>query len=177
MKIKKLAFVIAVIFVVSAVFAGCINTGPTKEINVDTASIVEETVKTTFAVGETAVFDDMKITATELKESSGEGFFKPENGNVFIGINFTIENTSSEDISISSLMLFDAYIDNIKCEYSFNALCAFDEGTLDGDVSPGKKLVGWYAVEVPADWTELELQFKNEWLDDSNESATFIFAK
>ncbi len=74
-------------------------------------------------------------------------------------------------------MLFEAYIDDVKCDYSVNAACAFDEGTLDGAVSPGKKLVGWYAVEVPADWAELELQFKNEWLNGSDESVTFVFAR
>lgn len=116
-----------------------------------------------------------KVTAVEIKESDGTDFFVPEAGNVFVGIKFTVENISDQEQSVSTLLLFEGYADDIKCEYSFSAACAFDEGTLDGTVSPGKKLVGWYAVEVPRDWSTIELQVQATWL--SNNSANFVFTK
>ena len=88
---------------------------------------------------------------------------------------FTIENISGEDQSISSILLFDAYVDGVKCDYSFSAACSFLDGTLDGTITPGKKLVGWYAVEAPESWKELELQVRSNWL--SNKRAEFVFAK
>lgn len=129
----------------------------------------------TFSLNETAVFTDLKFTASEIKESDGDDFFTPEEGNVFVGIKFTIENISSETQTVSSLLLFEAYADDIKCDYSFSATCAFDEGTLDGELAPGKKLVGWYAVEVPKGWNTIELAVQADWL--SNTTAMFVFEK
>lgn len=126
-------------------------------------------------MNETAVFKNLKFTATELLESQGESFFTPESGNVFVGIKFIVENISNEDQNISSLLMFSSYADDIKCDYSFSATCAFDEGILDGELAPGKKMVGWYALEVPEDWSEIEIAVKADFL--SSDSAKFVFNK
>ena len=110
-----------------------------------------------------------------MKVSDGDGFFTPESDNVFIGVNFTIENISDEEQSVSSLLLFESYADDVKCEYSFNASCAVSEGQLDGSIAPGKKLVGWYAVEASEKWSKLELNVRPSWL--SSKTATFVFNK
>lgn len=128
-----------------------------------------------YKLNETAVFSNLKFTATEIKETNGKDFFTPEAGNVFVGIKFTIENISEEEQSISTLLLFEGYVDDVKCTYSISAACAFDEGTLDGSVAPGKKLVGWYALEVPKNWSNIELQVQSNWL--SNNPAKFVFTK
>ena len=127
----------------------------------------------TFSLNETAVFKDIKVTATEIKKSDGESFFSPDDGNVFIGVNFTIENTSDKDQALSSLLLFDAYADEIKLSWSLSAQAAFSDGTLDGSLSPGRKMVGWYAVEVPKDTKTVELEVKSSWL--SSKKAVFEF--
>ena len=160
--------------VLSFSFAACVaDDSPTKEQGeaAQTQNVKEET----FGLNDTAVFSDMKFTATEVKESYGDEFFTPENGNVFVGVKFTVENISDEDVVVSSLLLFEGYADDVKCEYSFAAACAFDEGTLDGDIAPGKKLVGWYALEVPENWSSIELDVQSNWLSDN--SAKFIFTK
>ena len=136
---------------------------------------VEETKKDEFGLNETAVFQDLKFTATEIKESEGEEFFTPEEGNVFVGVNFVIENVSDEEQSVSSLLLFEGYADDVKLSYSLSAACVFDDGTLDGTIAPGKKLVGWYAVEVPENWATLELHIKADIF--SSKTAKFIFNK
>ena len=130
---------------------------------------------TAFGLNETAALPTIRVTATEIKESAGSVFFEPGEGNVFVGVKFTIENVSDADQTISSILLFDAYADGVKCSYSVSAACAFTDGTLDGTVAPGKKLVGWYAVEVPKEWSALELQVKSSWL--SNNTAVFVFEK
>ena len=177
---KRIVAVLLVTLMLAAMFCGCVeDVGKEtvgKEMTETTTSVPEttETPKdTTFGINETAVFENIKITATELKESQGEQFFEPEAGNVFVGVHFTIENISEEAQNISSILLFDAYVDGVKCDYSFTANTAFDEGTLDGEIASGKKMVGWYAIEVAQDWQELELQVKSEWLSDTK--ATFLF--
>lgn len=160
-------------------FSAC-NTGdnsPKKETNSDYVS--EETAKKAekedFGLNDTAVFENLKVTATKLETSNGKDFFKPSDGNVFVGVNFEIENISEETQSVSSLLLFDVYADDVKCGYSVSSNVVFGDGTLDGEISPGKKLIGWYAVEVPQDWQQLEFEVKSDWL--SNTKAKFVFTK
>lgn len=176
MKLKKLCFVMAIVLAFSLCLIGC-SDGPAKESGNGTGTDNAAETPTTFGVTDTAVFDTMKITANEMKESDGVDFFTPEDGNVFVGVEFTIENTSSSDVNISSLIQFTSYADGEKCDYSISAACAFDDGTLDGTVSPGKKLTGWYAVEIPEDWEELEIQFVDNPFSDSDDAAKFIFTK
>lgn len=169
--------IIVIVIIIIIVNIGGGSKSPAKETNTDIITTIT-TVKDkeeTFNLNDTAVFNSIKVTATELKESTGTEFFKPESGKKFIGVQFTIENTSDTDQNISSMLLFDAYVDGVKCDYSFNANCAFSDGKLDGTISAGKKMVGYYAVEVPKDWSELELQVKSDWLSDTK--AAFVFNK
>ncbi len=159
-------------------FTACtVEDTPTKETNQnqETPTKATEKQEETFKLNETATFKNLKVTANKLEESNGVDFFTPEAGNVFVGVKFTIENTSAETQSISSLLSFSAYVDDVKCDYSFNAACAFDKGTLDGDVAPGKKLIGWYAVEVPSDWQSLQIDFQSDLF--STTPAQFVFSK
>lgn len=153
---------------------GCtIDSAPEKEQASSSQGNSNAQTPQTFGLNESAVFSNLKFTATELSQSDGKDFFVPNTGNVFVGIKFTIENISNEDQSISSLLLFEGYVDDVKTSWSVSASCVFDEGTLDGTIAPGKKLVGWYSVEVPANWKTLELKVQNSiW---SNNSATFVF--
>lgn len=176
---KLLAIISSIVFVLC--LSACTSddtpvkeqAGSSVESSEQTGSSVES--EEVFGLNETAVFDELKFTASELKESKGENFFTPKTGNVFVGIKFTIENISKEEQAVSTLMLFDGYADDVKCAYSLNASCAFDDGSLDGNVAPGKKLVGWYALEVPEKWSTIELDIKADLF--SKGAARFVFTK
>ena len=129
----------------------------------------------TFGLKETAVFNNLKFTAIDIAESYGDSFFQPESGNIFVGIKFEIENISAEEQSVSSALMFDSYVDDIKCSYSISANCVFTDGTIDGTLTPGKKLIGWYGIEVPQQWSEIELVVKPDWISLSD--AHFVFKK
>lgn len=180
MKKRILSFVLSLTVMVIA-FAGCFDSDkPKKETNSGGStqskeSAVSEPEEMTFAIGETAVFDDVKITATEFKESKGKEYFEPAEGKVFLGVKFTIENVSEEDVNISSLVQFSGYADDISLEYSISASMAFEDGSLDGTIAKGKKLIGWYSAEVPKDWKQLQIDFKPEIF--SNTKASFIINK
>lgn len=117
-----------------------------------------------YSLNETAELPNIKITANEIKKSKGTEFFKPDEGKIFVGVKFTIENISDKDQTISTILLFDVYADDVKCDYSVSAAVTFSEGTLDGTVSPGKKLIGYYAVEVPENTSVLDFGIKSSWL-------------
>lgn len=168
----KKIFIFGTLLMLCLMFSSCeIMESPIKEtVSSQASSHKSEEI---FGINETAVFSNLKITATEIKETSSKDFFVPEDGNVFVGVKFTIENISDEEQAVSTLLLFEGYVDDVKCEYSLSASCAFDEGTLDGSIAPGKKLVGWYALEVPKNWENIELNVQPSWL--SNSSAKFVF--
>lgn len=183
--LKKLLCVMMAVALVGAL-SGCVLRFSIKETSLKESSLSKETgtadqsesgeteeQEDIFVLTDTAVFDDLKVTANEIKQSYGEKYNEPAAGKVFVGVKFTVENISAEEQSVSSLLLFDAYVDDVKCDVSFSALSAFDEGTLDGSVAPGKKLVGWYAVEVPKGWSTIELHVKSFWL--SRNPAKFVF--
>ncbi len=178
---KQVLSIISLLLLAVMLFAGCGGSDePKKEINSTTSnqsteSTASEPKKTTFAVGETAVFENLKITATEFKESKGKQYFEPQDGKIFVGVKFTIENISEEDINISSVLLFNGYADDVSVgDYSVSAGMAFD-GSLDGTIAKGKKLIGWYSAEVPKDWKQLQVDFKPDMLSDSK--ASFVIDK
>lgn len=176
---KKILSLILSLGIFISVTACSSDYAPTKETNSVTSPTVTVTPSpiiknTTFNIGDTAVFKDLKISAIRFEESYGDDFFYPDYGNIYLGINFEIENISNTTQTISSILFFDAYVDDVKCEYSFMAESAFG-GTLDGELSPGKKLIGYYAVEVPEEWQKLELEFSSDFLSDNK--AKFVINK
>ncbi len=175
---KRIIGLIALSLCASSCFYACNvnNDSPKKAVVENTSNEENAKLEEQFwGLNETAEFKNLKITATDIQESNGSDFLGPQEGNTFIGVKFEIENISDETQSISSMLLFEAYADGIKCDYSFTANTAFDEGTLDGDLSAGKKMVGWYAIEIPEDWQSLELEVKANWLSDN--TAKFVFEK
>lgn len=161
---KKLLLVI-LCFVLCLTFVSC---GDPVITDNDVLEVKQETGKNTFGLNETASFRNLKFTAVEFKESTGANFFVPEDGNVFVGVKFSVENISDEEQSISTLLMLEGYADDVKCAYSISAATVFSDGTLDGSIAPGKKLVGWYALEVPENWNTIEIVIKPDLLSDKN---------
>lgn len=124
-----------------------------------------------FKLNETAVFPDLKITATEIKASEGDSLNTPDEGCYYVGVNFTIENISDEDQTISTLLLFTAYVDDIKTDEDIFAPSAFGSSNLGGTFSPGKKMQGYFAVEVKEGSKVLEIEVKDSWLSSVNKAS------
>ena len=169
---KLLLSLICVVFCLS--LSGCFeNDVPRNEEELPL--VQDEAEEKIFGLNESAVFKDLKFTCLQISESQGDSFFVPEADKVFVGFEFEIENISNAEQTVSTLLLFDCCADDTKCDYSLSAACVFDEGSLDGNIAPGKKMVGWYAVEVPKDWKQIDLHIKSNWL--SSGTARFEFKK
>lgn len=113
-----------------------------------------------FGVGDVAELNDIQVSLTSVEESSGSQYNKPSDGNVFVLCEFTIENNSESEIAVSSLMSFDAYVDDFSTNLSLSAL--LEKGNkqqLDGSIAAGKKMAGVVGYEVSKDWSELEIRF------------------
>ncbi len=117
------------------------------------------TTDTTFSVGDKVELNNIVVTLDSVSESSGSSYNRPGDGNVFALCTFTIENNSSSEINISSLLCFDAYCDGYACNLSLTAQLESSDNQLDGTVAAGKKMKGTIGYEIAADWSELEIHF------------------
>lgn len=141
--------------------------------SVETSSA--ELEKTTFGVGEQVSLNDVIVTLNGVTESNGSQFNKPSAGNVFILCEFTIENNSERDLGISSIMCFEAYVDDYSTSMSLSATIDSDKNQLDGTVAAGKKMNGVIGYEAAADWSEIEIRFTPDFW--SGKDITFIYSK
>ena len=146
------------------IFSSTSNNEPTKvgdnNTQTNSTTVSSHTEKNTFTVGEIAELKDVQVSLVNVTESSGSAYNTPTDGNVFILCEFEIVNNSNKEVSVSSMMSFEAYCDDYACSLSLSAL--MEKGTknqLDGLVAPGKKMNGVIGYEIPADWSEFEIQF------------------
>lgn len=111
-----------------------------------------------YSPGEVATSNGVSIELVSVTENNGSTYNTPADGNVFLLCEFEIDNQSSKDIAISSIVSFEAYCDDYSINQSIAGLLeAGNKNQLDGSVASGKKMNGVIAYEVPKDWKELEL--------------------
>lgn len=142
----------------------------------DETTVLEEKNDSRYTIGDTAHLLGLDVSIEHVKRSKGNGLLAAAEGNEYVGFYIIIDNTSSTDQYISSLLLFDAYTDGVKSNYSTLGLSAFSNPaeTLDGRLAPGKRMMGYYVIEVSEAWSEIEIQFLSAWLPTSQLSAAFI---
>lgn len=126
----------------------------------ETPTTQEEETNTTvetFKIGDTVELDDFRITVNGVRTSEGGQFMKPKEGNEYFYVDATVENISSEEKSVSSMLMFKV-VDQDGRSMDM-AIVEDANGQLDGKVGAGRKISGEYIVEVPTGTTGLELQF------------------
>lgn len=125
----------------------------------------EENVPEFFGIGQTVETKKIKAIITEMTKSTGSDFNKPEEGKEFVLLHMTIENISDEELNISSMLSFDAYVDDETINESLSAQMEANK-TMDGTIAAGKRLTGVLGYEVPKDWGEMEIHFEPDvWAD------------
>ena len=130
----------------------------------------------TFGVGESVEQKNVIVTLNGITESNGSTYNKPADGNIFVLADFTIENNSDKELSVSSMLSFDAYQDGYSTSMSLSAL--MEKGNneqLDGTIAPGKKMKGVVGYEIPKDYKELEINVQLDiW---SSKKIVFVYTK
>lgn len=185
-KLKWIVIAVIVVILIAAIAGGGGDTTPQRVDNTNlpsesnekqqgtskTEDKQEETTKTEekqeeiiFGVGETAELNGVRVTMTDYSESNGSEYNKPSDGNVFLLVDFLIENNTDSELSVSSLVSFEAYADDYALNYSLAAILEKETSNqLDGQIAAGKKMKGTIGYEVPADWKEVEIHYTdNVW--------------
>lgn len=173
LKFLLVALLLAFTFLI---FTACSPSTP----DVDNQETSTETTETPDAanlgLGDSVTLDDVTITLLSMSESGGSEYNKPEDGNVFLLLEFLFENNSSEEVTIGTMGNFDAYVDTYAVSTSYEGIVeAGADKALDKAVAPGKKLQGFIAYEVPTSWQVLEVNVTPDFF--SSATAEFIISK
>ena len=170
---KKLSLVLFSVFLLFS-FAACDN--DKNNLNQDNVSSLKQEQKY-FNLGEVAELNELRFKAVNYEESNGDEYHKPKDKNVFVGIEFVVENISQDELAIYSEVMFECYIDDFKSQESDNARYVFDGELLVGTIAKGKKIKGCYAVEAQKDWSVIEIHISNFGYDSEQEKIIFKIEK
>lgn len=129
----------------------------------------------TFTVGDVVELNNIQVTLASVKESTGGQFFSPDAGNVFLICEFNIENNSSSDVAVSSLMCFETYIDDYSVNMDISATTSSNKNQLDGMVAAGKKMNGVIGYQAPSNWSEIEIRFTPDFW--ANQNIIFTYSR
>lgn len=117
----------------------------------------EQTQTEVFDIGDRVRMGDLLITVNEVRTSAGSEWQTPDDGQVFMCIDITVENDGDEPAHISSLLQFDL----VDVEgYSMDHSIYLDaRGSVDGEIGAGRRMRGEIAWSVPLDAEGLELVY------------------
>ncbi len=160
---------VVVVLVVIAAFAGggesstpqkVESTSGTSQSASQASQAQSQPEQTVFTVGDTVELNGVKTTLLSAEEYPGKQYMMPTDGNVFLVCQFEIENDSSAEINVSSMVSFNAYCDDYSVSLSITGEMLEDSWkSLDGTVAPGKKINGVIAYEIPQDWQKMEISY------------------
>lgn len=141
------------------------KTNDSSSISSSTDSKEKNTTKN-YSVGDTVELKDYKVTVNGVRTVTQDntGYIKAEEGKEFFLVDCTVENTSSKDQAVSSIMMFKI-VDKDGRSYD-QALFTDANGQLDGTVGSGRKITGEYCVQVPQGQTGLELEFNSSLINN-----------
>ncbi|GHO87285.1 DUF4352 domain-containing protein [Dictyobacter formicarum] len=149
------------------------TTSPTATSQANTSTTPQATTQTTtqspnqgnHKVGDVVKVND-KWTAQvlDVKTSTGNDIIKPKAGNVFVIVHVSLKNTSSETLTMSSLLYFKLQDKNGQ---AYNETIDPDAGaTPDGKVAANSPLAGFIVYEVPSAQHNFTLQFTPDLVSD-----------
>lgn len=162
---KKIVALIAICILVLGLCAcdfepSLVGTVPADNSENNISSNIETPSAKTFKLGDVVELNNVTVSFLEVTTNTGSDFNKPTDGNVFVLCEFEISNNSNEELSVSSMLSFEAYCDGYSCNFSLSALMEKgNKNQLDGTVAAGKKIKGVVGYEVPTDWKELEIHY------------------
>lgn len=151
---------------------------PSQQQMQESSPVQEETPepeKGACTVGDAVTLNDVVVTLVDVSENTGGNYMTPEEGKVFVLCEFNIENNSGKDLAVSSIMSFEAYVDDYSTAMSLSAMLSSGKSQLDGSIAAGKKMNGVIGYEVDEGWETIEIAFTPDVF--FGEKATFVYTK
>ena len=157
-KLGVIVAVVVVVFILLIAFSGGSDSGPKKVGEADTNSFVDSNERTSFVVGDKVEYGKVFVTFLDCQTNNGSTYNRPQDGYEYLTCEFEIENNTGSELTISSLLCFDSYVDDYSVNINVGALLEV-ENQLDGTIADGKKMRGSIGYEVPVGWETFEIVF------------------
>lgn len=124
--------------------------------------------KTSFNLNETAVFENVHYTVTDVEYSNGNEWDSPAEGKEYVIVTLKIENKSDSKISYNT---YDWKILNSQGQEDDETIAIINSDTsLDsGDLAPGGTKTGTLIYEEPKNESSLKLlYYSNSFFDEES---------
>ena len=129
--------------------------------------------KSSFNVNETAVYEDVHYTVTNVEYSNGDEYDNPADGNNYVVVTVKIENKSDEKISYNALDWQMINSDGQEDSETFTTIDS-DTNLNSGDLVAGGTKTGTIVFEESKDATSLKLNYYSNVLFDDEGTIEFI---
>jgi hypothetical protein len=158
---KKWWFWVLVVIILIAIGSSDSSTAPQKvgENTSTSNNVVEKT--TTFKVGDQIKLGNSIVTVNKVEYSQGGQYTKPAEGNEWVNLNVTIENTGSSQQYVTTLgqmFVRDSEKNSYQVAVTNKAMENPGFG-LDGSVIAQSKRTGWVGFEIKKGATGLQFQY------------------
>lgn len=123
-------------------------------------------------IGGTQIVNNITVQLTDVRRNTGGEYFTPEAGKEYLIFEFDIKNNGKDEIAISSLLSFSAYIDGYQAQLNLTAIVEDGGIQMDTSLPAGKSILGIVAYEVPSDWSEAEIDYMPGYWDGPSSAFT-----
>lgn len=129
--------------------------------------------KTSFNINETAVYDGVNYTVTNVEYSNGSEWDTPASGKQYVIVTIKIENNSDSKISYN---VYDWKMLNSQGQEDDETITTIDSDTnlSSGDLAVGGTKTGTIVFEEPKDETSLKLEYYSNSLFDENSTFEIV---
>lgn len=129
------------------------NNNETKYEEKENENIIEKPVEVGF--NEAAKLSNFTVTITEIKKVDKGNWMEADDGYMYVGFNFVVENTSDKELKLATEDIY-CLVNDILCEdFSFS-----NEKCLESSKVPkGMKIGGYACFEVPIDAKEFIIKY------------------
>ena len=121
-------------------------------------ALTEGPAKAVYSVGDTARLDAFLVRVDDIQLVGETAYGKPTEGNQFLQVNVSLENTSDESQSISPLLQMRV-VDAAGKEFPLDVDAGINFLALNGAINPGELATGTVGYEVPVDAKNLQWAF------------------
>lgn len=157
----------ALLVLVIIIIASANNDKPQKVSDNNGNTVADKTQEKTpaepesFKIGDQVKMGDSIITINKVEYSQGGQYTKPGEGNEWINLNVTIENTGSSQQYVTTLgqmFIRDASKNSYQISVTDKVMENQSYG-LDGQILANSKRTGWVGFEIPKTSTGLQFQY------------------
>lgn|GEM_PF-1007039 len=125
----------------------------------------------TYKIGDKVKMGDVILTVNNVSTSQGSTYSTPSDGNQWVDLNVTLENTGSSQQYITTLgqmYVLDGKSNQFQVTPTDKAMENPGSYGLDGAIVAGAKKTGWVGFEVPKTATGLKFQYNASFYNDQS---------